>query len=106
MIGALYLDGGLPPVRAFAVRAFGDALEQGPPDDPKTSFQEWAHANLRTTPRYATIGDTGGEEDEARFTVEVSVDGRVWGSGVGRSKRAAEREAALRALEAVERRDG
>ena len=67
--------------------------------DPKTRFQEWAHARLRATPRYRAVADTGVEEAEDRFTVEVRVEGRLWGRGVGRTKRAAERAAAARALE-------
>ena len=82
-----------------------DVLAAGPPEDPKTRFQEWAHASLKETPRYETIGDSGGEQDEQRFRVAVSADGRVWGTGVGRSKQAAEREAARDALRAAEARD-
>jgi ribonuclease-3 len=101
VIGALYLDGGLVPVLALARRLFADALE---PDseaftaDPKTRFQEWAHAALRATPRYSAVGDSGVENDERRFEVEVRVASEVWGRGRGRTKRAAERAAAEAAL--------
>ena len=47
-------------------------------------------------------GDSEVEEAEDRFTVEVGVGGEVWGRGVGRTKRAAERAAAARALERAE----
>jgi len=101
VIGALYLDGGLEPVVALARRLFADALA---PDsdafaaDPKTRFQEWAHAEHRATPRYVGVGDTGVEYDEERFAVEVRLEGDVWGRGRGRTKRAAERAAAEQAL--------
>ncbi len=106
VIGALYLDGGLAPVRTLCERLFGDAIGEPPPEDPKTQFQEWAHAHVKETPRYRTTGDTGEEQDDARFTVEVWVQGRCWGQGVGRSKRSAERAAAYTALQEVARRDG
>jgi ribonuclease-3 len=106
VVGALYLDAGLPPVEALARRSYGDAISQGPMRDAKTEFQEWAHARLRTTPAYRTATDSGEDADEERFTVEVLVDEEVWGVGIGRSKRAAEQDAARRALERSARDDG
>lgn len=69
--------------------------------DPKTRFQEWTHAELRKTPRYVAVEDTGVENDEERFAVEARIEGEVWGHGRGRTKRAAERAAAETALERV-----
>ncbi|MBW2268998.1 MAG: ribonuclease III [Deltaproteobacteria bacterium] len=105
VLGALYLDGGLAPVRALTKHLFGDALREGPQKDPKTQFQEWANATSQEYPRYETRGDTGVQADERRFTVAVTLAGRVWGTGVGRSKRVAEREAAHEALRAAESAD-
>jgi ribonuclease-3 len=96
VLGAIYLDGGLPPAAALARRVL--APEQEVALDPKTAFQEWAHAHLRKTPTYRTARDSGVEDDEARFQVEVWIGDAVWGSGTGRSKRAAERAAAVSAL--------
>jgi ribonuclease-3 len=104
VVGALYLDAGLAPVLALARRLFADALA---PDsdafaaDPKTRLQEWAHAELGSTPRYAVVTDTGIENDARRFAVEVRIDGRVRGRGSGRTKRAGERAAAEEALRAA-----
>ena len=101
LIGAIYLDGGLAPVEDFVRRVYGAALERDAVRqrrDVKTEFQEWAHARFQRTPRYKTVGDSGSDGDEARFAVEVSVDADVWGRGVGRSKRLAERAAAAEAL--------
>jgi len=102
LIGALYLDGGLPAVTDFIQREFADGLQRDAKRqarDPKTELQEWAHAKRSITPRYQTIGDSGTDNDECRFTVEVTIGDDVWGRGVGRTKRAAEREAALAALD-------
>jgi ribonuclease-3 len=95
VLGAVYLDGGLEQIEPVVERCFGEELvDRRVPHDAKTAFQEWAHAELRETPRYRMIEDTEVENDEARFTVEVSVGGEIYGRGVGRTKRAAEMAAA------------
>jgi ribonuclease-3 len=99
MVAAIYLDGGLEPAKSFARRCFGEALARRPPQDAKTELQEWAHAQLQRTPSYAMIADSETEDDDERFTVEVSIGGKRWGVGVGRSKQRAERAAARDALE-------
>jgi len=98
VIGALYLDGGLAPVQAYVATWFLAGAEAAIGPDAKTSFQEWAHATLRATPSYHTTADSGVDDDELRFTMEVRVAGEAWGSGTGRSKRLAERAAAEAAL--------
>jgi ribonuclease-3 len=99
VVGAVYLDGGLAAVEPLIARWFGDAFSSGTvPRDAKTAFQEWAHSELKQTPTYDTTGDSGVENDDDRFTVEVHVEGRCWGRGVGRTKRAAETAAAKDAL--------
>ncbi len=105
VIAALYLDGGLQRVFALVERRFGEALssEATLQRDPKTRFQEWAHATLRETPRYAVVGDTGIEGGDDRFTVAVSVASEDWGTGAGRTKQAAESAAAAEALARAER---
>jgi len=104
LIAALYLDGGFEPVLALARRLFADLFVPGADPlaaDPKTRFQEWSHAERGATPRYVAVSDTGVENDEARFAVEVRLAGEVWGQGRGRTKRAAERSAAEEALDRV-----
>jgi ribonuclease-3 len=106
VIGAVFLDGGLAPARELLRRLFAPAIEAGGAvgsRDAKTAFQEWAHAEFRTTPSYDTVGDTGVDHDEQRFRVEARIGAETWGSGTGRSKRSAEQAAARAALA---RRDG
>ena len=99
LIGAIFLDGGLTPAMELIRREFAEGLKRGAARDAKTEFQEWAHAHFSTTPRYQTVGDSGTDNDDRRFTVEVSVDAQTWGRGVGRNKQAAELEAARLALD-------
>jgi ribonuclease-3 len=101
VLGALYLDAGLAPVEALVRRIFGDAIARDAERDPKTEFQEWAHARLHATPRYHTSDETGTEDDEQRFASELRVGDEAWGQGRGRSKRLAERAAARVALARV-----
>ena len=99
VIGAVYVDAGLGAVTSVVRRCFGSALaESGAHRDAKTAFQEWSHARFRATPGYRVTHDSGVENDERRFTVEVGIGDETWGTGVGRTKRAAERAAAAAAL--------
>jgi ribonuclease-3 len=101
LIGAVFLDGGLDAATALLRRLFAAAIEAGGEvrtRDPKTAFQEWAHARHRATPSYGTVRDSGVELDEQRFTVEVRIGAETWGSGTGRTKRGAEQAAASAAL--------
>ena len=105
IVAAVYLDGGLEPVVALARRLFGDLLVTGSAPlaaDPKTRFQEWAHVKFAATPRYVGVSDSGVENDEQRFVVDVRLAGEAWGRGSGRTKRAAEQAAAEAALERVD----
>lgn len=109
VLGAMYLDGGLEPVRALARRMYADVLApEAPPveRDPKTRLQEWVMSETGTFPVYDLVRDSGTEGDMQRFTVRVSVGGEQWAEGTARSKRAAERAAAERALARAESGSG
>ena len=95
------------PALAFVERVFGGEIGSGAllERDPKTRFQEWAHAQLHETPRYRMVRDSGIEEAEDRFAIAVEVDGQCWGEGVGRSKRIAELAAADVALSRAKEHD-
>jgi ribonuclease-3 len=102
VLGAIYLDGGLAPVEALVRRIFPEAHDADgarPERDPKTRLNEWALARFGNAPSYRLVDDSGLENAEDRFTVEILLDGEPSGSGTGRTKRAAEQAAAARALE-------
>jgi len=104
IVGALYLDAGLEAVFSFVRREFAELLAEGEASlerDPKTQFQEWTHRELAATPRYRMQGDTAVEDADDRFRISVEVAGDEWGAGTGRTKRAAEQEAARAALAKV-----
>jgi ribonuclease-3 len=49
------------------------------------------------------VSDESGPDHAKQFTIEVLIDGEVAGRGVGRSKKAAEIDAARRVLDARSR---
>jgi ribonuclease-3 len=98
LLGAIYLDGGLGSAVELARKLFAEAVAVAPRRDAKTEFQEWAHARFQHTPTYRTVVDSGTDDDDERFTVEVRIGDEAWGRGIGRSKRSAERAAAEAAL--------
>ncbi|MEE8580450.1 MAG: ribonuclease III [Myxococcota bacterium] len=105
VLGAIYLDGGVEPVIQLARRVFALAFANDAPrvaPDPKTGFQERVMARFGEFPSYELVRDSAVDGDASRFTVRVMVRGECWATGTGRSKRAAERAAAVSALPRVE----
>ncbi|MBM3572422.1 MAG: ribonuclease III, partial [Alphaproteobacteria bacterium] len=98
-IGALYLDGGLGPARAFIERYWRPLLAATaePPQDAKTALQEWAQGRGRPLPVYRELGREGPPHAPV-FLVEVTVAAEPPVTAEGRSKRMAEQAAADRLL--------
>jgi ribonuclease III len=95
VLGAVYLDGGLDPVRALVERCWGGRIESQlhAPRDPKTMLQEWSQGEGRGLPEYVEVARTGPDHAPV-FTVEARIEGTQPARGVGASKREAERNAA------------
>jgi ribonuclease-3 len=102
MIGAVLIDQGVDPSRDFILRLFDPslqrAIEKGIASDHKSKLQELVQAKRQERPIYRLVGEEGPDHNR-RFTVEVVVDGRVLGTGYGKSKQLAEKDAARQALE-------
>ena len=103
VIAAVYLDGGLEAAEALVKRALGDRMN---PEfdqdelDAKTKLQELLQSKAMSSPQY-TVVDEQGMPHERVFTVELHVNGRILGRGRGRSKKAAQQQAALEALKSL-----
>src|SRR6185369_7018398 len=67
---------------------------------PKSRLQEYTQRRTGSRPEYHVV-DATGPDHEKLFQVEVLVDGRRLGVGVGSSRRVAETAAAQRAIEAL-----
>ncbi len=99
LIGALYVDGGLPAALGFIQRYWGPLFEEqaGVAKDPKTMLQEWTHRRKFGPPVYRMLA-TDGPPHAPTFRVEVTVPGFGSADGHGPSKRTAEQEAAAALL--------
>lgn len=100
VIAAVFLDGGLRAARKVVERFLRTATENLDfgATDAKSALQERIQALGSEAPLYRVSAEDGPDHAKT-FTVEVVIDGRVAGQGSGRSKKAAELEAARRALE-------
>jgi ribonuclease III len=99
-LAALFLEHGFARIEQAIVDAFRDRIEYALSSfvDAKTELQE-ALARTGRSVTYSVI-DVEGPPHDRRFTCAARVDGQEAGVGTGRSKKAAEQEAATRALEA------
>ncbi len=104
IIGAVYLDGGVEPARELVLRLWRERVAERAKEpgvkDYKTRLQELTARDGRR-PEYRVRG-TGPDHDR-RFSAVVSVGGKDYGSGGGRSKKEAEQAAARIALENLSR---
>jgi ribonuclease III len=112
VIGALFLDGGLEPVRVFARRyVMGEAVEHLARElrsgaalgNYKSALQEYLQAARAGTPAYKVKSESG-PDHRKRFLVEVRLKpaegepGKPLARGTGSTKKHAEQNAARRAL--------
>lgn len=98
VIGAIYLDSGIEQARAFIRRFILTDLENKQLFyDAKTILQEVVQQENKGTLHYELIREEGPEHDKT-FVVEAMVGEKKVGSGTGRSKKAAEQQAAYEAL--------
>lgn len=98
IIGALYLDAGLPAARDFIRRVMGDVVDRQfvPPKDPKTALQEWVLKRALALPEYLVEAQSG-PSHAPKFVITVKVGDAV-ARGEAGSKRAAEQAAAKNLL--------
>ncbi|HEV7925924.1 MAG TPA: ribonuclease III [Verrucomicrobiae bacterium] len=101
LIGAIFLDGGFDAARGFVLRsfhrAFGELTVIPTLDNPKGELQEILQAKSPEAPHYNVVRATGPDHDRD-FECVVSHAGIELGRGLGKSKKAAESEAAISAL--------
>jgi ribonuclease-3 len=105
LIGAVFLDGGFDAARAFVLRsfhrAFGELTDIPTLDNPKGELQEILQAKSPDAPQYEMVRATGPDHDRD-FECVVSHGGLELGRGLGKSKKAAESEAAIAALKKLQ----
>jgi ribonuclease-3 len=109
LIGAAYLDGGFECAFQLVRRLFGDVITASEAHawskDAKTELQEWLQARRIAVPSYRIVGTTG-QAHAQTFEVECAIPAlSLSETGLGRSRRAAEQEAARRLLDALKASD-
>ncbi|MBO5335743.1 MAG: ribonuclease III [Lachnospiraceae bacterium] len=98
VIGAIYLDGGMEHAKTFIYRFILSDLEDKQLFyDSKSNLQELIQGKLKKEIHYELLEEKGPEHDKC-FVVEVFMDQESLGKGQGRTKKAAEQQAAYQAL--------
>lgn len=103
LIGAIYLDGGYESAKKFVEKFIlpetAEVLQKKLYRDPKSLLQEKSQAELKVTPSYQLLSESGPDHQKI-FTVGVYLDEKKIAEGKGFSKQEAEVDAARKALEA------
>ena len=108
VVGAMYLDGGLEPVKRFILGTMTPYLDQAAGknshENYKSDLQQFAQRHLSGTPQYETLDEQGPDHSKC-FEVCVVIAGQRFPGAWGPSKKEAEQEAAKRALEELRGRE-
>lgn len=99
LIGAIYLDGGFASAKEF-IRRFilKDIRHKKLFYDSKTILQEIVQSDYRGKEIEYVLKDEIGPDHDKKFVVELMMGTQVLGQGTGRTKKAAEQEAAYYAI--------
>jgi ribonuclease-3 len=100
VVGAVYLGRGIGAVKEALQPIFSETIarsaDSGDRYDAKTALQEVVVQQTAGSPMYRVA--SSGPDHDKRFTADVYVDEKLYGSGSGRSKKEAEYNAAREAL--------
>ena len=109
LLGAIFLDGGLAAAGEFILREFGAAFGKLSVlpiiENPKGELQELLQARSSEAPEYHVLSATGPDHDRV-FECTVQHEGVELARGSGKSKKAAESDAALAALTKLREESG
>ena len=102
LIGAIYLDQGIIIAQNFILDQLGVNINkirnEGIGHNYKALLQEYTQAKYKQLPTYKTV-EASGPAHNRYFIITVSLDNMVLGKGSGKTKKAAEMEAAQSAWE-------
>lgn len=97
-IGAIFLDGGFEPAKAFVLNYILNDIEHKQLFyDSKTILQELIQGETDEEIVYTILKEEGPDHDKS-FWAQVSVGKKALGTGKGRTKKAAEQAAAYDAI--------
>ena len=105
LIGAIYLDGGFANAKEFIERFILKDLENKKLFyDSKTILQEIVQSNFKAPVSYELLGEKGPDHNKV-FEVAVRIGDDRYGVGSGRTKKAAEQEAAYQSILALRKKN-
>ncbi|MEQ9115391.1 MAG: ribonuclease III [Rickettsiales bacterium] len=95
LLGAMYLDSNFDECKKFISKTWSTLISKVKitPIEPKTFVQEWAQNRGLPFPEYNVTNKTGNDH-KPQFTVEIKIQGHLTTTGVGTSKKSAEKKAA------------
>lgn len=100
LFGAIYLSGGYKEVESFVIKHMNKLIDDLNNNrsvyNAKAVLQEYTQAESKVVPEYKTVKETG-KANNKTFFVEVRYNGQMLGQGEGKTKRAAQQEAAFAA---------
>ena len=101
VIAAIYLDSDIKKAQEFILNNIKEQIEFASKNvglkDYKTVLQEKLQSHGEVLIKYRIIQEEGPDHDKT-FTAEVECDGKKLATGIGRSKKSAEMEAARKAI--------
>ena len=105
LIGAIFKDSDYYTTKDVALRFILDKLDKldniEGTGDYKTILQEVFQSKYRKMPEYELLS-TKGPDHNKEFKIAVKLDNKIYGVGIGKSKKEAEKNAAREALEKIE----
>ncbi len=103
LIAALYLDGGIDTAKKFIETNWAAQIDRvAPPQDAKTTLQEWVQGNGLDLPVYEIV-EQSGPQHAPMFEMSVTITGFAPVTARAKSKRKAEKLAAQRMMEQIEK---
>ena len=109
VIGAIYLDQGWEIAKQYVLRQLAPEFERAEQGknlrDHKTVLQEVVQRNPSDRISYVELSVKGPDHDRS-YEFAVCINDKVYGKGVGHSKKEAEQMAAKQALECLEKHNG
>jgi len=101
VMGCIYLESGLDKVKGIVLSLLNSEYPKidlkSIFKDYKTTLQELTQAKFGVIPSYEVVKATGPDHNK-EFTIEVVIDGKVWGRGIGKSKKEAQQNVAKQVI--------
>lgn len=106
VMGAIFLDSNFETVKTVILRVMNDTIKEivshDGIDDSKTALQEFLQKNGQCAIEYRLEGEKGPDHNKI-YTMAVYINEKKGGTGTGRSKKAAEQNAAKNALSVLKK---